>query len=118
MHGRVRWDWHASVSVQPLSLEVADRRVAGAGGAQAAKDAAGNDVKQSVWLQSHKPSETSVTCRCLIALLSSFCRTLQGGFTLLPSIPSCNCLQQRLMLTPVYLCCLPYRSPSLDWASL
>ena len=34
-------------------------RVAGAGGAQAAKDAAGNDVRASSWLQTHKPSERS-----------------------------------------------------------
>lgn len=32
-------------------------RVAGAGGAQAAKDAAGNDVKASQWLTTHKTGE-------------------------------------------------------------
>ncbi len=31
--------------------------MAGAGGAQSAKDAAGNDVRASQWLQTHKPSK-------------------------------------------------------------
>ena len=38
-------------------MPVGECRVAGAGGAQSAKDAAGNDVKASVWLQSHKKGE-------------------------------------------------------------
>ncbi|CAL5218887.1 g625 [Coccomyxa viridis] len=35
-------------------------KVAGAGGAQSAKDAAGNDVRASQWLQTHKPKDHSL----------------------------------------------------------
>ena len=38
-------------------MAVGKCRVAGAGGAQSAKTAAGDDVKASVWLQSHKKGE-------------------------------------------------------------
>lgn len=39
------------------ALVLLECRVAGAGGAQAAKDAAGDAVKASSWLKTHKPSK-------------------------------------------------------------
>lgn len=42
------------------ALLLLECRVAGAGGAQAAKDAAGDVVKASSWLKSHKPSKHSM----------------------------------------------------------
>ena len=49
-----------SPSLPPLFF-VLFTRVAGGGGGQTAKDAAGNDVKESVWLKTHGPGARELT---------------------------------------------------------
>ena len=62
-------------------MAVGECRVAGAGGAQSAKTAAGDDVKASVWLQSHKKGE-QLPQHPSAAVMATVADELQHGISL------------------------------------